>query len=138
MLVLLEDDPRRADIMQRLAISDLGLAVVWFDNAPDMLVWLRENLERAVLIALDHDLGASRISDGERIDPGVGRAVADFLAECSPVCPVVIHSSNAPAAQGMQFCLENAGWRVMRVSPHDDLAWVERDWIPVLKQLLER
>jgi len=49
---------------------------------------------------------------------------------------VRIHSSNSPAAQGMQFCLERAGWSVTRVFPFDDLAWVERDWLPEMQRLL--
>src|SRR5689334_6094268 len=81
VLILLEDDPGRAELMQRLAVSDLGLAVVHYDNAPDMVGWLRDHLHQAALIALDHDLGASRIRDGQRFDPGVGRQVVDFLAE---------------------------------------------------------
>ena len=73
--------------------------------------------------------------DGQRFEPGIGREVADFLAQHAPVCPVIIHSSNGPAAQGMQFCLERAGWSVTRVYPLDDLAWVERGWRPELQRL---
>jgi hypothetical protein len=48
----------------------------------------------------------------------------------------VIHSSNSPAADGMQFCLEPAGWSVTRVYPFDHLAWIERDWLPEIQRLL--
>lgn len=136
VLVLLEDDARRAEGMCRVATSSLGVAVVHHDNAPDMLAWLSKNLGRAVLIALDHDLGPSRIRDGERFEPGIGRDVADSLAQRTPVCPVLIHSSNGPAADGMQFCLERAGWSVTRVYPLDDLTWVERDWMPEVQRLM--
>jgi hypothetical protein len=67
--------------MQRLAALDLGPSVLHYGNAPDMLQWLRENLAQAIPIALDHDLGASRIRDNQRFDPGIGRDVAAFLAE---------------------------------------------------------
>ena len=103
-----------------------------------MLAWLRDHLERAPIIALDHDLGPSRLRDGERFEPGIGRDVADYLATRAPVCPVVIHSSNSPAADGMQFCLEAAGWTVTRVYPCDDLAWIERDWLAELRRFLKR
>jgi hypothetical protein len=136
VLVLLEDDVRRAEAMRRVAASILGTPIVHHDNVPDMLEWLRKNLGQAVLIALDHDLGASRIHDCQRFEPGIGREVADFLAEHTPVCPVGIHSSNSPAAQGMQLCLEGAGWSVTRVCPFDDLAWVEREWRCKLQRLM--
>lgn len=135
VLVLLEDDARRAEAMCRVTTTYLGIPVVHQDNVPDLLEWLRKNLQRAVLIALDHDLGPSRIRDGQRFEPGIGREVADFLAQRTPVCPVLIHSSNGPAADGMQFCLERAGWSVTRVYPLDDLTWVERDWKPVVRRL---
>jgi hypothetical protein len=135
VVVLLEDDPRRAELMLH-AVTALGLPLVQFDNAPDMPIWLRESLPNAVLIALDHDLGPSRLRDGERFEPGIGRDVADYLAGCSPTCPILIHSSNSPAAQGMLFCLEGAGWNVTRVYPFDDLAWIERDWEPELRRLI--
>jgi hypothetical protein len=136
VLVLLEDDPRRAAAMIEVVQSALRLPVVQHDNAPDMVEWLEANLDGAVLIALDHDLGPSRSRDGQRFEPGIGRAVADFLAERSPTCPVVIHSSNAPAAEGMRICLEAGGWAVTRVYPFDDLAWMERDWLPEVQRLV--
>jgi hypothetical protein len=122
--------------MCRIASSTLGVPVIHQDNVPDTLEWLRENLGQTILIALDHDLGPSRLRDGHRFEPGIGREVADFLAKRSPVCPVIIHSSNSPAAEGMVGCLRGAGWAVIRVYPFDDLAWVERDWKPALQRLV--
>jgi hypothetical protein len=123
--------------MCRIASSTLGVPVVHHDNVPDTLEWLRENVGQTILVALDHDLGPSRLRDGQRFEPGIGREVADFLAERSPVCPVIIHSSNSPAAEGMLCCLQGAGWSVTRVYPFDDLAWVDRDWKPALQRLVE-
>jgi hypothetical protein len=137
VVVILEDDPRRAEAMTRVVQAALGLPVILHVNAPDMLAWLRQNLADAALIALDHDLGPSRRRAGERFEPGIGRTVADFLAELAPVCPVMIHSSNSPAADGMQFCLEGTRWTVARVYPFDDLAWIERDWLPEVQRLIE-
>jgi hypothetical protein len=136
VIALLEDDPRRTRAMIDAARCVSPAPVLIFDNAPDMLDWLRDYVDCAMLIALDHDLGPSRAREGERFEPGVGRDVVDYLADCPPVCPVVIHSSNSPAALGMQFCLEAAGWTVARVFPYDDLAWIERDWLPQVQRLL--
>ena len=136
VIVLLEDEPSRSDLMLPLLAAVTDLPVVLHDNAPDLIQWLREHLNRSLLIILDHDLGPSRLRDGERFEPGIGREVADLLAEHPPVCPVLIHSSNSPAAQGMQFCLEAAGWSVTRVYPFDGFAWIERDWLPEVQRLL--
>ena len=136
VIALLEDEPSRTELMLRPDGTLFDLPVTHFDNAPDLVAWLREHLDEVVLIALDHDLGPSRLRGGERFEPGIGRDVVDFLAECEPVCPVVIHSSNSPAAQGMQFCLEAAGWSVTRVFPFDGMQWIERDWLPEIGRIL--
>jgi hypothetical protein len=136
LLVVLDDDPRRAAAMREAVVTIPGLTLLLFDNAPDLLEWLPGNLPRANTLALDHDLGPSRLRDGERFEPGIGRDVADYLATQPPTCPVIVHSTNGPAAYGMQFCLETAGWTVTRVHPFDDLAWVERDWLPEIERAL--
>ena len=110
--------------------------LVRHDNAPDTIGWLREHPDTAALIVLDHDLGPSRVGDGERFEPGIGRHESDYLLELAPSCPVLIHSTNGPAAFGMQFSLEAAGWSVTRVYPFDDLEWIERDWFPEVVRLL--
>lgn len=135
-LVMLEDDARRTEAMVAALQRECDLPIVLYDTAPDLVEWLRTGLSGARLLLLDHDLGPSRLRNGERFEPGIGRDVADFLAERMPVCPVLIHSSNVPAAQGMQFCLERAGWTVTRIYPFDDLEWVERDWLPEVRRLL--
>src|SRR5580698_736339 len=52
----------------------------------------------ACLISLDHDLNPLPFTTD---DPGTGLDVAKFLAECRPVCPVMIHSTNADQANSM-------------------------------------
>lgn len=129
VIAILEDDQRRADAMkeeiQRLFPS---ARTVFFDNAPDMLEWLRNGLPSVRLLCLDHDLGPNRQRQGETFDPGIGRDVAEFLAARKASCPVLIHSSNAEGAYGMQFTLEDAGWSVERVAPFDDLRWIRAQW----------
>ena len=108
---------------------------VFFDNAPDMIAWLRTSLSTVSLLCLDHDLGPNRERDGETFDPGVGRDVVNFLVEHDASCQIVIHSTNAPAADGMQFALRDAGWKVERVVPSHDLEWVASGWAKPLKGL---
>ena len=129
VIAVLEDDQRRAEAMkeemQRLFPS---ARIVFFDNAPDMLEWLESGLPSVRLLCLDHDLGPNRQRQGETFDPGIGRDVAEFLATQKASCPVLIHSSNAEGAYGMQFTLEDAGWSVERVVPFDDLTWIKAQW----------
>ena len=138
-IAVLEDDLRRVQQMVQLLREFFpGYKVTSFDNAPDMISWLGDNLNELKLICLDHDLGANRILSGEIQDPGTGRDVADFLAALKPVCPVLIHSSNVMAAPGMMMVLEDAGWPCSRLSPFNDLEWVRAAWIEDVKQALRQ
>ena len=110
---------------------------VFFDNALDMIAWLPGHLAETALICLDHDLGASRFREGERFEPGTGRDVVNEIAQHKPCCPVVIHTTNYNAAPGMILALESGGWSVERVVPFDDLAWLDRTWLPCLKSSLD-
>ncbi len=137
-IAILDDEPDRIAAM-RAVLFEHGLRhfIVTFDNAPDIIIWLRDHLSEVALICLDHDLGPNRRQGDEVFDPGIGRVVADFLGSQSPVCPVLIHTTNSLAAPGMVRVLEEAGWSVSRVSPHDDLAWVGLDWCEEVRRLLE-
>lgn len=137
LVAILEDDPRRASKMSEvLGTSVPGVELIFFDNAPDMIEWLSSNLPSVRLLCLDHDLGPSRERDGERFDPGIGRDVVGFLEERTPTCPVVIHSSNGPAADGMFYALQFAEWAVDRVTPYQDLEWVTERWIGRIVSIL--
>ncbi|MDD2734737.1 MAG: hypothetical protein PHF56_12410 [Desulfuromonadaceae bacterium] len=137
IIAVLEDDERRTEAL-RDEIMRLfpQLTMSFFDNAPDMVAWLKDNLGNVRLLCLDHDLGPDRQRDGQVFDPGIGRDVVDFLAVQKPSCPVLIHSSNSTAAFGMQFALETAGWVVERVIPIDDLLWVKAQWSGRLETLV--
>ncbi len=137
VIAILEDDERRSLAMrEQLASIAAGADINFFDNAPDMIEWLHGNLASVSLVCLDHDLGPNRERDGEAFDPGTGRDVVDYLCSCQPVCPVLIHSSNSPAAQGMQFALEDTGWQNDRVFPLGDLEWIPADWGPAVARKL--
>ena len=86
------------------------------------------------LIALDHDL----FTDHEDApDPGDGRDVARYLAQCEPICPVLIHSTNVAAADSMLFTLRDAEWTVDRIAPLGD-EWIEEYWYPIALEMVCR
>jgi hypothetical protein len=128
-IAILDDDERRCLTMREHALFVVPYAELhFFDNAPDLIEWFKVELSDLDLISLDHDLGPNRERDGEVFDPGTGRDVVDYLCSCRPVCPVLIHSSNSTAAQGMHFALEDAGWQNERVFPFDDVEWIAGEW----------
>jgi hypothetical protein len=133
-IAILEDDERRLATM-RDYLSDKFpfFECVFFRSAPEAIAWLRKELPRTVLVGLDHDLEPS---EGVAADPGTGRDVADLLARQPPSCPVLIHSTNNPAAIGMMADLEAAGWPVGRLGPYGDLAWIAEAWLPLVRDAI--
>ena len=107
----------------------------FFRDSASMIDWLRQHLPQTLAIALDHDLELVADDSGHMTDPGTGREVAEFLAQQSPQCRVMIHSSNAVAAVGMETVLQDAGWTTSRVVPYDDLAWIG-DWFLALRKAI--
>jgi hypothetical protein len=137
-IAILDDEIDRIDAMTRLLSERFSSArVVTFDNAPAMVDWLAGDLSSCALICLDHDLGPNRRIDGEAFDPGIGRDVVDWLANQSPTCPVLIHTTNTIAAPGMMAALEDAGWQCARVSPYGDLLWIREMWITEVAVMLD-
>lgn len=138
IIALLDDEPDRIRAMlPLLARRYPEYEVVTFENAPDMIVWLREHLGRVCLLCLDHDLGPNQLRDGAVFDPGIGRDVADFLATRPPQCPVILHTTNHLAAPGMRRVLEEAGWTVSHVVPYGDLDWISESWIEEVERVIE-
>ena len=135
---ILEDDERRAVAMlEQLRVERPELEHVLVGTAADAIGFLERSLNDLVAIALDHDLPVYRDRSGVLIDAGTGREVADFLANRSPRCTVVLHSTNGPAVVGMRVVLEDAGWRTVRVVPYGDLEWSEEAWLPAMRLAIE-
>lgn len=127
VIAVLEDDMGRTTAMKEaLDSAPFGAELVIFDNAPDMISWLKSKLANVCLFRLDHDLGPNRVRDDNAFDPGIGRDVVDFVTQ-SPTCGV-IRSSSAMGANGMTTALESAGWSAERAVPYDDLVWVNERW----------
>nr|WP_306796855.1 cyclic-phosphate processing receiver domain-containing protein [Rhodopirellula sp. JC740] len=131
---MLEDDRDRIarfDAVLRLHHDDASLLVE--RTAPAFInayLGLRFTC-KPDLIALDHDLFVDSPNDPE---PGDGRDVARFLADSDPICPVLIHSTNASAADSMLYTLLDAGWIADRISPLGD-DWIEQYWYPYAKKM---
>ncbi len=139
IVAILDDEPCRLSLMQKALDEELeGYSCVTFDNAPDMIEGLPAILPETVLISLDHDLGPSRQRDGEVFEPGLGRDVADFLEKQTPVCPVIVHTSNGLAAPGMMMVLEIGGWTASRVVPYSVHEWIEDSWITEVLRYLSK
>jgi hypothetical protein len=136
-IVILEDNADRQAIMRRcLADRFYNFDAKIFDSSAETISYLREHLAETIVISLDHDLELKTGSDGRLVDPGTGREVADFLAGQSPVCPVIVHSSNSDAAIGMKTVLEESGWKTKRVVPFDDMNWIETDWFFAMRRAI--
>ncbi|MDM8551916.1 hypothetical protein QUF72_17665 [Desulfobacterales bacterium HSG2] len=64
----------------------------------------------------------------EIFDPGTGRDVVDYLITRTPACPVILHTTNHTAREGMTFALESSGWKTSYVRPYNDLEWIKEVW----------
>lgn len=134
---ILEDNLERQAAMKAWLTDRLYMYEhVFFDESAPFISWLRLNLAETLLISLDHDLELKPTGDGRWFDPGTGREVADFLAQQRPTCPVIIHSTNQTAVEGMLDALVQSGWNVQTVMPYGDLAWVNEAWWPMVKEQL--
>lgn len=92
ILILEHNDDRLREFRAAASTVAPDLEVRVWRGAPAMIADLVDCLEQAAIISLDHDL-ICRSADAE--DPGTGYDVAKLLSELIPVCPVIIHTSNA-------------------------------------------
>ena len=134
VIVILEDNKDRIAAMDEcLADKFPFFERRFFRTAAATIAWLAENLPRVVCLSLDHDLEPTSPGDP---DPGTGRMVADFLATSRPTCPVIIHTTNRVAADGMEMALVDGGWSVERIMPYDDCRWIAEAWLPLMRQAI--
>jgi hypothetical protein len=97
---------------------------------------LQANWTEIIAIGLDNDLELIRNGEGRLLDPGCGREVAEYLAGRTPICPVVIHTTNSDAAVGMERVLGEAKWTTYRVTPHGDLEWIGSEWFRAIRRAI--
>lgn len=136
-IAILEDNVRRIERMKPCLTRLLpDCPQVFFESAHEMITWLAHHQGEVGLIALDHDLPLRRSPDGQYIDFGTGRLVAEYLAGQPVTCPVIVHSSNDVGAVAMVYALEHAGWPVIRVYPCDDMQWVDSAWAQAIHRFM--
>jgi hypothetical protein len=136
-IVILEDNADRRLEMQRCLLDKLpSYEPVFFDAPRTTRAFLEAHLAEVICISLDHDMVLVEGCDDRLCDPGTGREVADLLATRKPQCPVVIHTTNTVAAEGMEQVLQDAHWRTYRVAPWGDLEWVRSVWIQTIRRAI--
>lgn len=136
-IAILEDNILRIAEMRACLLELLPqYRVVVFDDATQMIAWLRDDLANVVLISLDHDLPITQDRGGTPIVCGNGRDIVHYLAQLPPVCPVIVHSANLDCAVAMEADLNHVSWPAHRVTPHDGEAWITRDWVAAIRQFL--
>lgn len=137
IIILEDDDERRQHMLNCLSDRFPQYGVRFFVSATEMLDDLQQiDLNDVVLIALDHDLEMIPAEDGRLIDPGDGRDVASFLARQIPTCPIVIHTTNAPAGDSMQAALRDSGWKTLRVVPYGYHEWISQTWFRAVRKAI--
>jgi hypothetical protein len=135
MLLMLEDNPERIErFAATLRRVDPALELRVWRNAWNMIREVERFLPGACLISLDHDLDPE---EGSLADPGTGWDVTCHLANLSPVCPVIIHTSNGERGTWMEGEFELGGWKYHRVAPLGN-DWIEQDWRRLVRRLLKR
>ena len=136
-IAILEDEAGRISVMGKLLSADFpDYDAVFFDNTPEMLDWLKVNLDQTSLICLDHDLGSDRIIKGEMTDPGTGRDIANYLETQEPTCPVIIHTTNSFGRDAMKFALQDAKWDTTVVFPSAEISWIQTSWFKIVQKYL--
>lgn len=130
-ILILEDNAER-QMEMALILRDRfpQYPIEFFSSAPGFLQRMREGtLEDVALIGLDHDLEMiEEETDGDLTDPGSGMDIARAIAALSPGPPIVIHTTNRAAGDGMEEILRAAGWKVDRIVPYGNLDWVREIW----------
>ena len=136
-ILILEDNGDRQRVM-RDCLEDrfAQYSICFFATAVEMLWYLQSHLEESLMISLDHDLELVPGADNRVFEPGTGRDIADYLASQPAVCPVVIHSTNSRAADGMEQILRDAGWQTSRVTPYGDLEWIPEVWFRTIRDAI--
>jgi ADP-ribosylglycohydrolase len=132
ILILEDNDERIAGFEAAVAKLGNGFDLKIWQDAHSMIAECEVFIPTTALISLDHDLNPQ---PGATADPGTGLDVAKFFAECRPVCPIIIHSTNADRAHSMHNELRFADWISDRVGPIGT-DWIETMWLRKAREFL--
>ena len=133
ILILEDNDERVAGFQKTSAALGGGFELKIWRDAHSMIAECERYFPTTVLISLDHDLNPQ---PGVTEDPGTGVDVTKFLSQCRPVCPVIIHTTNADRAYSMHNELRFADWISERVGPIGS-DWIEKLWLPKAREFLD-
>jgi ADP-ribosylglycohydrolase len=117
-ILILEDNEERIAAFKR-AIPQLG-------DGYDLRIWREAYVMRHECEAFFADAALITLK---------GDFVAKFLAECRPVCPVIICSSDLVQVSSISGELLSAGWIVEQIVP-DGADWVKTTWLPKAHEFL--
>jgi hypothetical protein len=136
-IVILEDNADRQAVMRAcLADRFYTFDAHFFDDARETIQFLDAHLADTLVISLDNDLELKNGPDGQSVDPGTGREVADFLAGKALGCPVILASTNSFDVDAMEDEFRDAGWKTCRVVPFDDMNWIQTDWFFAMRRAI--
>lgn len=134
VILILEDNEERIAAFAAVTkefVPDCRL-VLWRD-AWSMIAEAGPLLSQTLLISLDHDLSPQ---PGATRDPGTGLDVATWLAQQTPACPVIVHSTNHERVESMINELRFGRWPWDRVGPFGN-TWIETAWRRKAAALIE-
>ena len=136
-ILILEDDTHRREVMSECLLDRFPqFDVEYFRRAPDMIERMEATgLEDVILISLDHDLIFPE-EEAKLIDSGDGVDVANWLSEQSPVCPVIVQTTNNVEGDRMMERLNTSGWTTSRVVPYSDTKWIHERWRVLVREAI--
>ncbi|MAT16867.1 MAG: hypothetical protein CMJ46_16530 [Planctomyces sp.] len=117
-------------------LAQTGLTILFERRADTFLKRFDVAQLRLAALSLDHDLISPEGNESKESDPGDGRDVTRRLRMYPPVCPVLIHSTNKPAAATMKQDLKDGGWKTRSVVPYGDLDWIPELWLPTILRMI--
>ena len=121
LIAVLEDDPRRITAMRNAPLAADRYERKIFSSAPELITWLKSNLDGVALLSLDRDLDSTAVRDD---GCGNGEDVTAYLLTQPNRFPIIIHSSNALRAPAMHMELAMAGFGSVYLRPfHDADQW---------------
>lgn len=144
ILILEDNAERRTAMLEHIADSLPMFGVSFFETSDSIITHLkRTELHEIALISLDNDLDPV-VVNGRTVDAGDGVAVARFLVEFIASVPtgsagrppIIIHTTNEPAAAEMVKLLTDAKWKLCRVTPYDAESWIGEVWISKVRSTI--
>jgi CheY-like chemotaxis protein len=135
LIAILEDNADRIRVMKEKLANRMSKYETFFTDDPATLIeTLKARWDEVVAVSLDHDL----YDRPDHTTELTGMIVADYLAECEPDFPVMIHSTNDRDSTLMQSKLLDREWEVSKVVPFDDTNWIGLMWYPELKKMVRK